>query len=178
MVLFKLKKLRLMENISIPFFRQHICKSFVTNAIFDRRLRSDISKIWGTRDSKKIICIITGIVCSGHCVLCVVCCKHWAGLTLAERSALPRWKCDNVLEEMDRFLWFLVKKTSANGDDFLIGAEIYRWISMQTAAPLYPKCAISQTMEIQRSINIELQYKAKQDLISVSEKIYCDIFVI
>jgi len=79
---------------------------------------------------------------------------------------------------MDRFLWFLVKKTSANGDDFLIGAEIYRWISMQTAAPLYPECAISQTMEIQRSINIELQYKAKQDLISVSEKIYCDIFVI
>jgi len=42
--------------------------------------------------------------------------------------------------------------------------RVQNWISMQTVAPLYPKCAISQTMKSQRGINNEFQYKAKQDL--------------
>jgi len=46
-------------------------------------------------------------------------------------------------------------------DDFRMGVESCRWISMQTVAPLYPKCAISQTM---KSINNKLKYIAKQDL--------------
>jgi len=29
------------------FFRQHICKTFLINAILDRHLRSDVSNIWG-----------------------------------------------------------------------------------------------------------------------------------
>jgi len=64
------------------------------------------------------------------------------------------------------------------GDDFRMGAESYQWISMQTVAPLYPNCAISQTMKSQRSISNELQCKAKQDLISISKKISNDILVI
>jgi len=33
------------ENISIPFFHQHIFKIFVINVILDRRPRSDINNI-------------------------------------------------------------------------------------------------------------------------------------
>ena len=58
------------------------------------------------------------------------------------------------------------------------GAEISRWISMQTVAPLYLKCAILQTMKSQRSIRNELQYNAKQDLTSISQTISSDILVI
>jgi len=42
------------------------------------------------------------------------------------------------------------------GDDFRMGAERCQWISMQTMAPLYPKCAISQTTKSRRSISNEL----------------------
>jgi len=48
---------------------------------------------------------------------------------------------------------------------------------MQTVAPLYPKCAISQIMKSQWSSN-ELQYKAKEDFISISKYISSDIIVI
>jgi len=63
-------------------------------------------------------------------------------------------------------------------DDFRIRAKIYPWISVKTVAPLYPKCAFPQTMRSQRSLNDELQNKAKQDLISISKKISNDILVI
>jgi len=63
-------------------------------------------------------------------------------------------------------------------DDIRMGAESYRWISMQTVTPLYPKCAVSQTVKSQRSISNELQYNAKQDLISISKKICNDTLVI
>jgi len=49
---------------------------------------------------------------------------------------------------------------------------------VQTLAPLYPKCALSQTTRSQRSISNELHYNAKQDLISVSKKITDDILAI
>jgi len=39
---------------------------------------------------------------------------------------------------------------------FRAGVESCRWISMQTVAPLYPKCVISQIMKSQRSISNEL----------------------
>jgi len=55
-------------------------------------------------------------------------------------------------------------------DDFRMGAENCRWISVQTVAPLYPKCAISPTMKSQKSISNELQCNAKQDLILISKK--------
>jgi len=60
------------------------------------------------------------------------------------------------------------------GDDFHVGAESFRRITMQTVAALYPNCAISQSMKSQRSISNELQYNAKQDLIAVSKKIFND----
>jgi len=62
------------------------------------------------------------------------------------------------------------------GEDFRVDTESCRWISMQTVALLYPKCAISQTMNSQRSTRNELQYKPKQDLISISKKISVIIF--
>jgi len=44
---------------------------------------------------------------------------------------------------------------------------------MQTVAPFYPKCAISQTMKSPgRSL---LQYNPMQDLILVSKKMFYDI---
>jgi len=42
---FTLKKLSSEENITSPFFGQHICKMLVINAILDRRSLSDVSKI-------------------------------------------------------------------------------------------------------------------------------------
>jgi len=48
------------------------------------------------------------------------------------------------------------------GDDFRMGAESCQRISMQIVTPLYPKCAISQTVKSQRSINNELQYKTSK----------------
>jgi len=56
------------------------------------------------------------------------------------------------------------------GDDFRrVGAdERCRWISIQTVALFYPKCAISQTTKSQRSINNDLQYNSKQDLILIA----------
>jgi len=59
-----------------------------------------------------------------------------------------------------------------------IWVQSCRWTSMQTVAPLHPKCAISQTMKSQRSISNKLQYKAKQDLIQISKKIYNEMLVI
>jgi len=66
------------------------------------------------------------------------------------------------------------------GDDFHMSAESCRWISMQTVAPLYLRYAILQlqTMQSQRSISKELQYKAKLDLIQISKKNFIDILVI
>jgi len=49
-----------------------------------------------------------------------------------------------------------------------MGAEIYRWISIQTVALFYPKCAISKTLKSPRSISNELQYNDKQDLTLIS----------
>jgi len=46
-------------------------------------------------------------------------------------------------------------------DDFRISAVSCHWISMQTIALLYPKCAISQAMKSERSISNELQYSAR-----------------
>jgi len=55
------------------------------------------------------------------------------------------------------------------GDDFRMGPESCRWISMQTMAPLYLTCGTSQTMKSLRSISDELQCKARQNLISISK---------
>jgi len=50
------------------------------------------------------------------------------------------------------------------------------WISMQTIALLYPKCAISQNMKNQeRSV---LLYETKQDSILISKKKIFDMLVI
>ena len=44
------------------------------------------------------------------------------------------------------------------GDDFSMGAESCHWISMQTVAPLYPKCAISQSDDKSKvSISLKLE---------------------
>jgi len=60
----------------------------------------------------------------------------------------------------------LIVRTGVNRRDFR--TESCRWISMQTVASFYQKCAISQTMKSQgRSV---LQYNAKQDLILISKK--------
>jgi len=56
-------------------------------------------------------------------------------------------------------------------------AESCRWIRIQIVALFYQKCAFSQTMKSQRSINNELQYNAKQDLILISNNFF-DIAVI
>ena len=58
-----------------------------------------------------------------------------------------------------------------------MGAESCRWISMQTVALLYPKCAISYTMKSQRSIsNNELQpptqCHARVNLIVISKTFF------
>jgi len=57
------------------------------------------------------------------------------------------------------------------GDDFGLGAGSCRWISVQTVASVYSKCAISQIMKGQRSISNELQNQAKKDFILMSKKI-------
>jgi len=50
------------------------------------------------------------------------------------------------------------------------------WISMQTVALLYPKCAFSQNMKNQgRSV---VEYNAKQDSILISKKIFFDMLVV
>jgi len=55
-------------------------------------------------------------------------------------------------------------------------AQSGRWVGMQTVAPFYPKCAISQNMKNQgRSM---LQYNAMQNLILISKKIFSDILAI
>ena len=58
-----------------------------------------------------------------------------------------------------------------------MGAESCRWISIQTVALLYPKCALSQTMKSQRSIsNNELQpptqREARVNLIVISKTFF------
>ena len=81
---------------------------------------------------------------------------------------------------MEGLFLILVLCAAVNGVDFRMDAESYRWISMQTVAPLYPKCAISQshTMQSQRSISNELQHNAKIDLNLNVEKNSYDILVI
>jgi len=66
----------------------------------------------------------------------------------------------------------LFLSTVVTGNDSRTGVERWQWISMQTVAPLHPKCAISQsqTMKSQRNISHELQYNAKIDLISILKK--------
>jgi len=57
-------------------------------------------------------------------------------------------------------------QAGVNGRD--LRAESCRLITMQTVTPVYPKCAIAQTMKSQgRSM---LQYNAKQDLIPILKK--------
>jgi len=51
------------ENITIPFFWQHVCKIFVINAILGRGPRSDISNILHNHWK---------CVHSLHCVVCIV----------------------------------------------------------------------------------------------------------
>jgi len=70
----------------------------------------------------------------------------------------------------------LVLITEVNGRHFR--TESCQWISIQNVAPIYPKCAISQTTQNQRSISIERQYKAKQDLIQISKKTSYHSFII
>jgi len=65
----------------------------------------------------------------------------------------------------------LIISTGMNGRVFR--AESCRCISMETVAPFYPKCAISQTMKRQR--RSVLQCNAKQDLILISKKVFFDI---
>jgi len=63
----------------------------------------------------------------------------------------------------------LVVNIRVNGRKHSYRCEKLPWIKiciLQTVALLYLKCVISQTMESQRSIRKELQYKAKQNLIS------------
>jgi len=66
----------------------------------------------------------------------------------------------------------LFLSTGVNRDDFRMGAERCRWISVQTVSPLQPKCAIaqSQTMKVRRSISGELQHNVKIDVISLLKK--------
>ena len=60
----------------------------------------------------------------------------------------------------------LIVSTGVNRRDYR--TESCRWISAQTVAPFYPKCAISQTMKSQgRPV---LPHNAKQDLILISKK--------
>jgi len=55
------------------------------------------------------------------------------------------------------------------GNDFCMGSESRRWISVQSAVPFYPQCAVSPIMKSQRSIGNEFQFKAKQDVILLSK---------
>jgi len=53
------------------------------------------------------------------------------------------------------------------GEDFRMGAKSFRWIKvcvLHTVAPLCTECAISHTMENQRSIRKIFQQKNTQDL--------------
>ena len=99
------------------------------------------------------MCALTAL-CS---VYCVVSSKQsqrlQTGLRLRDRNAIIS-------------LMILIVSTGANRRDFW--TERYQWINMQTGAPCYPMCAISQTMKSQgRSV---LQYNAKQDLILTSNE--------
>ena len=64
------------------------------------------------------------------------------------------------------------------GETFVQKAAECRWISMQTVAPFYQKCANSRTIKSQgRSV---LKYNGKQDLILISKKKFwcsCDLDV-
>ena len=60
----------------------------VYDKCYIRRPHSDVSNIWGMLASKLSFCVITGNMCT-HCTL-VVCCKHKAGSTLADRSGSLR----------------------------------------------------------------------------------------
>ena len=60
----------------------------------------------------------------------------------------------------------LIVSTPVNRRDFR--TESCRWISMQTVAPFYTKCAISRSMK--NKVRSVLQYNAKQDLILISKK--------
>jgi len=82
----------------------------------------------------------------------------------------PRHICDNDVEVVEGS--YDSDPKYRGGDDSRTSVERCRWISMQTVAPLYRKCAISQsqTMKSQRSISNELHYNAKIDLIAILKK--------
>ena len=77
----------LKENITFSFISatnlQNVC-----DKCYIRRPHSDVSNIWGMLASKLSFCVITGNMFT-HCTL-VVCCKHKAGSTLADRSGSLR----------------------------------------------------------------------------------------
>jgi len=58
------------------------------------------------QDLKKIFCVFTGNVCTVHTFpvmmqkIHLVCCKRQVGSTVASRSASPRYKWDNDIEEV------------------------------------------------------------------------------
>jgi len=68
----------------------------------------------------------------------------------------------------------LIVSPAVNGRDFR--AESCRWISIQTVAPLYPKCAISQSMKSQGKISAPVQRQARFNL--NFEENFFDILII
>ena len=74
-----------------------------------------------------------------------------------------------------RAVVILVVSTEVDGK--LLSYGCY-WISVQILEPLYPKCAISQTMTSQRNISNDLQYNSRQNSILISKKISDVILVV
>ena len=87
-------------EITIPFFWQHIRNFFLINVAVARRPRSGVSMIWGMLVSKWSFCVIPRSACTVYCV------EHQAGRKLKDRSASPRYRCNNDVEEAKRLLWF------------------------------------------------------------------------
>jgi len=126
-------------------FWQNLCKTFVITAILDRRPRSDISKIWGKRDSKWTFCVITGNACA---VLNLVSAMQGSRLEDKFASEMRRrrrgsWKA----------LIFLVVSAGVNGRRLTYGCRKLPMDQLANCGTivLYPKCAISQAMKSQRS---------------------------
>jgi len=110
------------------------------------------------------MCALTAL-CSANCVVSPKQSERLqTGMRLRDGNAIitSKWKWSYNSD----------RKYRVNRRDFR--PESCRWISMQTVAPFYPKCAISQTMKIQeKSV---LQCNAKQNLILILTKKF-DILV-
>ena len=82
---------------------------------------------------------------------------QWKNLLLVSprvrEPVLKRFESHHWVEGLMIYCMILVVSTGVNGRD--VRAESCRWISTQIVAPLYPKCAISQAMQSQASINNE-----------------------